>query len=396
MNEQTFSNILIASQERIKAAEQYEQKRYLYDTLAKAPRNFFVGVCGLRGIGKTVLLLQLAGQMKNSLYVSADASYLSNIGLYELIRFCSQRGYKDLFIDEIQYKEGWQQALKTAYDEGLARVYFSGSSALELKEGADLSRRALLFRLQPLSLREHLALKHGFGAVAPISPETLFDHAKRKEAILHTKTAHSFLGDYYRHGGVAYSGTEEPYFSQALENLLEKIIHADLAYLREMNLAVENDVRRVLQWIAISPPGEISYSSLSSKISLSKPTLMRIIDDLTKIGLINRVLPCGKGLVRKEPKLYLAFPFRKFLAKSAGMEADIGALREEFFASHAQEICYLKGRRGQKTPDFAYNGKIIEVGGTGKNFSQKPDFVVRDDVTFEEKSIPLYLCGFLY
>ena len=156
-----------------------------------------------------------------------------------------------------------------------------------------------------------------------------------------------------------------------------KVLIFKLFQVRLPKRAVENDVRRMLQWIAISPPGEVSYSSLSSKISLSKPTLMRIIDDLVKIGLVVRVLPCGKGLVRKEPKLYLACPFRKFLAKSAGMEADTGALREEFFVNHAQEVCYLKGERGQKTPDFTYKGKLVEVGGAGKNFGQQTAFFTR-------------------
>jgi len=101
--------------------------------------------------------------------------------------------------------------------------------------------------------------------------------------------------------------------------------------------------------------------------------------------------------LRKEPKLYLAFPFRSFFCDSLLTHPDIGALREEFFVNHAYpETCYLKGARGQKTSDFMLDGKTVEAGGAGKGAHQSPDFIMKEGDEFTGKSMPLFLAGYLY
>jgi len=396
MDEILFARVAANSKKLIADASQYKNRRYLYRKVKSAPDEYFVGVCGLRGVGKTVLLQQLASEAKNPIYFSADASYLGNEDLYEIARFLSSRGYRNLFVDEIHAKKNWTACLKTIYDEGLARVVFSGSSALDIGEGADLSRRALIYRLNPLSFREYLAIKKGFAALGAVAPSELFDQEKRKAVALRTAQFNDYLGEYFRMGGVFYESGSEEHFREALKNSVNKIIHTDLGYLRNLNADMENEIHRLLEWIAISPPGETSYSGLSGKLSLSKPTLIRVIDDLAKIGLVLRLRPCGKNLVRKDPKLYLAFPFREYFAASVLRQPDRGALREEFFVNHVPQTCYLKGRRGEKTPDFMLGGKRVEVGGEGKNLHQDPDFVFKEGIAFDGKSIPLYLAGFLY
>jgi hypothetical protein len=39
---------------------------------------------------------------------------------------------------------------------------------------------------------------------------------------------------------------------------------------------------------------------------------------------------------------------------------------------------------------------IFEVGGAGKTFKQKADYLVKDAVLIEERAIPLFLFGFAY
>jgi len=397
MDEATFSKTVQNSESRKEAASRFLHRRYLYAELAGAPKEYFIGICGLRGIGKSVLMLQIASEKKDSLYLSADAAYLKGEDLYETIRFCSARGYKNLFIDEIHYAKDWQAALKTAYDEGLTRVFFSGSSALEIGKGADLSRRALVYRMKPLSFREHLEIKQGFPETAPVSAKELFDPKKRQRACLARAKAHAYLEDYFANGGVAYPSGETAYFQKALENTMEKILQSDLAHIREIGAATIEDARRMLHFIALSPAGEFSYSSLASKVSVSKPTVIRVLSDLEQLGLVQRVLPCGKSAVRKEPKLYLAFPFRSFFCNSCLATPNIGALREEFFVNHAYPgTCYFQGSRGQKTPDFLLEGRSVEVGGAGKSAYQSPDFIMKQGEEFTGKSIPLFLAGYLY
>ncbi len=395
MDETLSSKIVMNSKTLISDASKYAHNRYIYQTLLKVPSGYFCGIYGLRGIGKTVLLLQLAGKKENSLYFSADSHYLAEEDLYELISFFSRKGYTNLFIDEIHYKKEWKSSLKTAYDENLARIFFSGSSALEIGGGADLSRRALMYELKPLSLREYLLIKKGI-SLPQISPDGLFNLKERQEFIYKTRAANDFLSEYCVFGGMLYPSSDKEFFYNALSNALTKAIRSDLAYLRSISAAIEQDIYKILLRIALSPSGETSYSSISSKLSIPKSSLIRIIDDLVKIGLVMRIFPCGKQAVRKEPKLYLSFPMRNFLCSFHSALPDTGTLREEFFVSHAEKTCYLKGKRGEKTPDFLLFGKTVEIGGGSKNFRQNPDFIFEEGITLEEKKIPLYLMGFLY
>ena len=69
---------------------------------------------------------------------------------------------------------------------------------------------------------------------------------------------------------------------------------------------------------------------------------IRLVKDLESAGLIICIMPCQKkGInIKKEPKIYLTIPLRKFFAKQ-GVEINKGAIREEFFVNHVKNICYL-------------------------------------------------------
>ena len=124
---------------------------------------------------------------------------------------------------------------------------------------------------------------------------------------------------------------------------------------------------------------------------------IRIVKDLETTSVILPVFPCKKkGIdVKKELKIYLTIPLRKFFEKQ-GVEINKGSLREEFFVNHIRNLCYLKGKRGEKTPDFKVNDTIIEIEGEGKTKYQNPDYIAVDGLFTLENKIPLFLFGFIY
>ncbi len=246
-----------------------------------------------------------------------------------------------------------------------------------------------------MKFREFLIIKKGYTNLDQIKFEDLLDEEKKKKLILGTMRLNALIGEYFKFGGLAFSAKTQEDFYAAVQNLLDKIIHVDLEHLRSIDLNLETKIYKILEKIALSPAGETNYSNIAGEVELTKPTVMRIIEDLAKVGLIKIVLPCGTAIVRKEPKLYLAIPFREFFSQLFATKSDIGVLREEFFVNHLEKLCYLKGSRGEKTADFMFQSKVFEVGGKSKNFSQKPDFIVKSEPTLEEKTIPLYLFGFL-
>jgi len=396
MDDGIFGKVVFESKKKISEAAAYPKKRYMYDRIRSVPEDYFVGFYGIRGIGKTVMLLQLAMESKDSLYFSADASYLRDESIYDIAKHAIARGYKNLFIDEIHRKQHWMDDLKTLYDEGGVRVVFSGSSALEIKKkGGDLSRRALIFYMKPASFRESLCILYG-EEIRPISLEDLENKEKREKLIVEYSRFAQYMGEYYKYGGVLYAQKKE-FFYDSMQNILDRIIYTDLSYQREITGKIAEDIADLLYFISFSSPSQTNYSKLAKTVELSKPTVISIINDLTKIGIVRQVFSCGKGAsIRKEPKLYLAFPFRAYLNNVKMREPEIGALREEFFVNHVEEVCYIKTERGKKTPDFKVGGRVFEVGGSGKGLKQKPDYLVKDSVVIEEDTIPLFLFGFLY
>ena len=157
------TRVLEGHAQEMKKLEWISKRRYAFESAAQISKEkeYFLGITGLRGIGKTVLLLQLAKE-SGGIYFAADDRNLRGIAIYDVIRALSDAGHKTIFIDEIHAKPDWDSDLKTVYDESLAYVAFSGSSAIEIKTlKSDLSRRAVIERLKPASFREWLSIKKG-------------------------------------------------------------------------------------------------------------------------------------------------------------------------------------------------------------------------------------------
>ena len=132
-------------------------KRYFFDIVDFRER--LIGLIGARGIGKTTFLLQYLRSLdipeEKKLYISVDSILTSNMKLFDIAEDFYNIGGKVLVIDEIHKYENFETELKEIFDFLDLQVLFSGSSALVLEhKKADLSRRALIYRLKGLSFRQ--------------------------------------------------------------------------------------------------------------------------------------------------------------------------------------------------------------------------------------------------
>ena len=140
-------------------------KRYLYEKVSWD--NRMIGIIGARGVGKTTMILQHIKEnldSKKALYVSADDMYFGENRLLDLADEFYKSAGEYLFIDEIHKYPDWSRELKNIYDSFPAlKIVFTGSSVLDILKGsADLSRRAIIYKLQGLSFREYLKLFHNY------------------------------------------------------------------------------------------------------------------------------------------------------------------------------------------------------------------------------------------
>ncbi len=391
MEERILSSLIATSRRLMAWAGKFRERRFLYDELRLIDEEYYVGIKGVRGVGKTVLLLQLARNIEKSVYFSADSVLIKPFTLYDVVKALAEMGYRNIFIDEIHRKPDWSEDLKSLYDEHEVRVFFSGSSSIDIVTlSADLSRRVVLKELPPASFREWLNIKRGFSIPKHPLEEVLsrtFDLSN-----IYIELANLWR-EYMEKGGVLYP---ESGFYDALENSIRKVILEDLSALREISVKYETDAYRLLYYIAKSAPFEAKYSSIAKELGVSKNMAIRLVDDLSKAGLIYAVQPCGSS--RKEPKLYLTVPLRMFFARK-GFNVNIGALREEFFVNHMRwvsPICYLKGARGEKTADFKVSNTVIEVGGRSKSRYQRPEYIAVDGLVTGRGRVPLFLFGLVY
>jgi predicted AAA+ superfamily ATPase len=391
MDSNLFSKTALESARALSLVAGIPHRRDLYARISN-PTDYFVGLRGLRGVGKTTLMLQLAQNYKNPFYFSADAIYLRSESVYDVASYAVKNGHDAIFIDEIHYQKDWTYSLKTLYDEGIRNVFFTGSSALELRKGADLSRRAVLFELPPATFREYLSIKKGIDLQALSLEEML---SRKKEILPKYSNAFSYFDEYLQYGGFLYDRQE---FDLKLTNALVKLASIDLAYLRDININVENDIFRIWHLVSTTASFETNYSKLASALGISKNTVIQLISDLEKAGGLKVCLPCRRGyaLIRNEPKLFLPIPMTAFFTRQVGTTPNIGRLREEFFISHVGKASYLKTSRGEKTADFMVGNNVFEIGGVSKTTEQKPDYIVVDGLESSDKKIPLFLFGFMH
>lgn len=148
-------------------------------------KDRLIGLMGARGTGKTTLILQQA-RLQNLgehqvLYLSMDDIYFAENNLSDVVaKFRSLDG-KFLLVDEVHKYPNWAREIKNAYDfYPDLKIIFTGSSIVDmLRQGVDLSRRAVRYFLPGLSFREYLQ----FTGLADLPVLRLNDLLKNHTAI---------------------------------------------------------------------------------------------------------------------------------------------------------------------------------------------------------------------
>ena len=193
-----------------------------------------IGISGARGSGKTTMLLQ---RMKGSLiydeevlYVSLDDIYFAENPLVYLAEEFYKKGGKYLFLDEVHKYPGWSRDLKNIYDNlPDLNIVFTSSSALDIYKGAfDLSRRAVIYYLPGLSLREFIDLKYGIKFPVYSIEQILFEPKKIIPEILDNIKPLKYFEEYLVKGFYPFFMESENSYSDRLLNILNLVLEVDL------------------------------------------------------------------------------------------------------------------------------------------------------------------------
>lgn len=347
---------------------------------------------GLRGVGKTTIMLQLFLKSgDSSIYLSADSPAVKEQSLYELLKQLILSGSLTLFVDEIHTYPYWRKEIKAIYDEfpGVVLVC-SGSAPLALVP----ERREKEYEIPPLNLSEYIYLKSGESIVSASewkSGESSLKFLSRQE-----KTIEAAYHDYLQAGAFPISfsyGLEDSF--EAIYNTIRKSIRDDSVSILKLSAEKVFAMEKFLILLATSPPGELSITSLSSSLDVSKTTMYEILNAMEEMKLIRILRPYGRGhkLARGEPKVLFCHPnLRAGICRRLGADLDKGAVREESVLFGLDVLGWkahtIKGMKS--SPDyFISRGTeklVIEIGGKSKGTSQLKEFasryktlVLRDD-----------------
>lgn len=386
---------------------QLQHKRYLYPNFELQAR--LTGLLGARGVGKTTLLLQFIKENfphpGPAFYFSADHISFSETKLYYFVEeLYLKMGIRYVFIDEIHKYANWSQELKNLYD-GFPDLYiiFSGSSSLDLIKGSyDLSRRAKLFTLSGLSLREYIYFETSTN-LPTISLTDLLSKPENYNAMLaNTPKLLGYFEVYLKHAFYPFYYESPLAYYEQLLRVIEKTIYEDIASFYNYKTTNLQNFKRILMFLASIPPGEANINNIAKNLFIDTKTVSQYLSSLEATGLVNLVYTAqsGNAILRRPNKIFLSNTNLQYaLENTIATQIDLGTIRELFFIQSLRSANYevFYSKQG----DYQVLDSIFEIGGQNKTRQQikgyDKAFLVKDDILLASTNvIPLLLFGFLY
>ena len=227
-------------------------------------------IFGARRVGKTVLMNQLInGFSGKSLTMNGED--------YDTLRLLDERSisnYRNLLsgidllaIDEAQHIPDIGAKLKLMVDEiPNIRIIVSGSSSFDLfnKSGEPLVGRSIPFHLTAFSQRE----------------------IAQTENVLQTRQNLENRLIYGSHPDVVLMENTE-YRKEYLKNIVDAYLLKDILMVDGIKNAAK--MKELLQLVALQVSGEVSYEELGQKLGMSKNTVEKYLDLLSKTFVIYRL-----------------------------------------------------------------------------------------------------------
>ena len=352
------------------SVKKYTKVRSLFDKLTNSTGKHFVGIVGPRGVGKTILLKQLANHYKDSFYISVDTI---DDNLFETIKKLNETlNIKNFFLDEVHTYKNFDKELKMLYDvfeTKNIKIFLTSSTALGMyKSKYDLSRRLLLKTLYPFSQYSQYFYPYLKGDLMPFA-------------------------------------LQEPDVLPLLRNILETVINKDIPKIEPITVDETEIIKKLVKFIALSDVDGINYTSISNNLKITKYKAEQYLSLLERAFIVYRVFPKGTNVL-KEPKILMALPYRLLYKDFTDC---IGALREDFFISTFwglnKKVFYLKSTTGKKTADYILEDNediAIEIGGKSKGrcqfkgLSLDKKIILADSIEDNTKDKkPLFSIGFI-
>ena len=364
-----------------------------------------IGLTGARGVGKTSFLInhiiKNLSNESNALYISMDDIQISTMTLVECADNWVKLGGTHLFIDEIHKYPNWSQELKNIYDRyQKLKVVFTGSSLLHIQSGkADLSRRAVGYVMNGLSLREFIQIQSGENFPKIELEDLVKNHTNIAREIVAKIHPLAYYSEYIKHGYYPFFLESTKTYSQKLLNTITLMLETDLPYMRNVDVKYIHKLKKLVYLVSHALPYQPNVSKLSGDLEVSRNTIMLYLTYLEDAKLFNLLQSksSSEAILAKPEKVYLHHPNLMYaIGKNTILD---GTVRESFFYNQVANVHKVSA---SQHADFLVNDEYtFEIGGKNKTRKQLKDipngYIAADNLEIgSSKTIPLWLFGFLY
>ena len=306
-------------------------------------------ITGARRVGKTILMNQIVKQFEGKTLTLNGEDY-DTLALLENRSIANYRnllnGIELLAIDEAQHIPDIGAKLKLMVDEiqGI-KIVVSGSSSFYLfnKSGEPLVGRSASFHLTAFSQKE----------IAPI--ENLLETRQNLENRL-------IYGSYP--DIVLMNSNEER--KEYLKNLVDAYLLKDILMVDGIRNA--SKMKELLQLIALQMGSEVSYEGLGSMLGMSKNTVEKYLDLLSKTFIIYRLNAFNRNLrkeITKAGKWYFYDNgIRNALigaTQSLALRQDVGALWESYLIGERLKKNLNENSQNERYFWRTYDGQEIDL-----------------------------------
>lgn len=281
--------------------------RIIYDEIKKyLDARQIIALTGLRGVGKTTLMLKIALDyqekkgVKNVFYFSFDD--FKEVRIQEVIDVYAKAMKKDLnkeeymmLFDEIQKVENWEEQIKRIYDNHRnIKIIVSGSESLFVRKKSkeSLAGRCFEFHIKPLKFSEYLHFKN----------REIEDIELYKDEIV--KEFENFI---LCSGFPELVEENEEFISKYIkENIIEKIIYKDITEI--FSIREPAIVEEIFKTILYNPGDMINIDALANDLKISRQTVSIYLDYLEKAFLIKKLYNFSRSMRKTQRKLKKYYP----------------------------------------------------------------------------------------
>ncbi len=296
--------------------------RSIFPSILQALKpNKVVVLLGPRRVGKSVLLKQIINSLgeKHLFLDGEDFDAASILGSKSVQNYKNLLGEtRLLLIDEAQKIEDIGSKLKLMIDhiEGL-RIFITGSSAFDIQNqtGEPLTGRKTTFNLYSFSEEELNQVENLIQKKSNLKERLVF-------------------GNYPELLSMDNRDEKNDYLKEVVSSYLLKDI------LSFQNLKNSNKIFDLLRLISHQVGGQVSLQELGSQLSMSKRTVEKYLDILSKVFILKKVNGFSKNLRKEITKMskwyFMDNGLRNYIIASMqplDVRADVGLLWENYIIS---------------------------------------------------------------